>query len=645
MHDQRAIRTAWEVFLSEGRLLPGPKPVISESWERCRARGVWHRQSEAPLVGEPELFRLKSRNRRLLGAAKPALQRSSLLLSEASSMMLVADTQGFIVEAAGDRRVVEEGRRNHLEEGGRWDEGLIGTNAIGTALALGRPVCITGAEHFCQDVQRWSCAAAPIHHPSDGALLGIVDISGPIDRFHPQSLALAAALAHEIEISLGHRMKADHALLLQHFLSKRSVWLSDEILVLDHQGVLVHASEEARRRLDFRSDKDLETETRASIGAAEPEDWMRICRQRFPQASVDVVRQGGEAIGCLIVLHKRRSEAPARRSARPAAVKAMPGERSVTFDQIVGDSPAMRAVKEQARRLAVLPLPVLIEGETGVGKELFARAIKEARTPDGPFVPLNCGGMARDLVASELFGYVKGAFTGADEKGRPGRIEQADGGVLCLDEIGEMPVDLQAFLLRVLEDGIVYRIGSHDGHPVDIRLVSMTNRDLEAEIEAKRFRRDLYYRIAAVRLRVPALRERGADVIQLARHFIESAAARFGRNPPRLTADVEAALLAHAWPGNVRELRNVVEAMVAMAARDDELTMDDLPGTLRASGLMPRTSAPPPTAIRSVEKEAILARLDACGGNVTEAARQLGIARSTLYLRLAEFGLRSTSRR
>ncbi len=143
MHNQRAILAAWEVFLSEGRLLPGPKPVISESWERCRARGVWHRQSEAPLVGEPELFRLKSRNRRLLSAAKPALQRSSLLLSEASSMMLVADTQGFIVEAAGDRRVVEEGRRNHLEEGGRWDEGLIGTNAIGTALALGRPVCIT----------------------------------------------------------------------------------------------------------------------------------------------------------------------------------------------------------------------------------------------------------------------------------------------------------------------------------------------------------------------------------------------------------------------------------------------------------------------------------------------------------------------
>ncbi len=203
--------------------------------------------------------------------------------------------------------------------------------------------------------------------------------------------------------------------------------------------------------------------------------------------------------------------------------------------------------------------------------------------------------MARDLVASELFGYVKGAFTGADEKGRPGKIEQADGGVLCLDEIGEMPVDLQAFLLRVLEDGIVYRIGSHEGRAVDIRLVSMTNRDLEAEIEAKRFRRDLYYRIAAVRLRVPALRERGADVLQLAHHFVQGAATRFGRNPPRLTAGVEAALLAHPWPGNVRELRNVVEAMVALAARDDELTEDDLPGALQPNGLVQRKADLPPT--------------------------------------------------
>ncbi|MEL6062153.1 sigma-54-dependent Fis family transcriptional regulator [Methylobacterium sp. DCY52] len=622
--------------------MQGPPQAVSESWVRCRSQGVWHRLSEAPRVGEAELFRLKSRNRQLLGVARPTLQRSSHLLSDAASMVLLTDAQGLIIDAAGDRRVVEEGRRNHLEEGGRWNEALIGTNAIGTALTLGRPICIYGAEHFCQDVQRWSCAAAPIHDPGDRALLGIVDISGPADRFHPQSLAFAAALAREIEVSLGHGREAAHALLLLHFVSKRSVWLSDEILVLDHRGTVVHASEEARRRLDAGA--SLEQDARACIDGAEPESWAENCRRRFPQASLELVRQDGEAIGCLIVLHGRHASTGPRRSNRTAPLKVAPGERSVSFDAIIGDSPAMRAVKERAGRLATLPLPVLIEGETGVGKELFARAIKQARTPDGPFVPLNCGGMARDLVASELFGYVRGAFTGADEKGRPGRIEQADGGVLCLDEIGEMPLDLQAYLLRVLEDGIVYRLGSHEGRTVDFRLVSMTNRDLEAEIEAKRFRRDLFYRIAAVRLRIPALRERGTDVLLLARHFIRNAAERFGRKVPRLTATLEATLLAHPWPGNVRELRNVLEAAVAMAARDDELTEADLPDLPRASVIAARSADASSSNLHAIERAAILAKLDACGGNVTETARQLGIARSTLYLRLAELGLRSSAR-
>lgn len=643
MHDQRAIRLAWETFLADGRLVPGPKQAISQSWERCRARGLWHRLSEAPLLGEPELFKLKSQNRLLLCGARPALQRSVQLLSESASMMLLTDRSGSIVEAVGDRRVVEEGRRNHLEEGGRWSEDLIGTNAIGTALMIGRPICINGAEHFCQDVQRWSCAAVPVHHPGDNKLLGVVDISGPIDRFHPQSLALAAALAREIEVSLGQQAEAEHALLLQHFLSKRSVWLNNAILVLDRRGSLIHASDEFRRRVDCASHGELEKETWPLIGASEPETWAETYRRRFPQASIEVVRHEGEAIGCVIVLHPPRIKA-AEPPARSAAIKAAPGERRVTFDDIIGDSPAMSAVKERARRLASLPLPVLIEGETGVGKELFARAIKQAQRPEGPFIPLNCGGMARDLVASELFGYVRGAFTGADEKGRQGRIEQADGGVLCLDEIGEMPLDLQAYLLRVLEDGVVYRVGGHDGHPVDVRLVSMTNRDLEAEIDAKRFRQDLYYRIAAVRLRVPALRERGADVFQLAHHFARSAAIRFGRtSPPRFTAGVEAALAAHHWPGNVRELRNVVEAMVAMAVRDDELTEDDLPTDLVSGGALSRT-IPPAADLKATERDAILATLEACGGNVTKAARQLGIARSTLYLRLAAFGVRSNGR-
>lgn len=638
--EQHAIRAAWERFLADG---VGPASVprsLAASWERSRARGIGIDLTEAPLAEEPEIYRRRSHNAALLSAARPALERSGLFLAEASSMMILADASGFIVETAGDPRVVDKGRRNHLETGGRWEESIIGTNAIGTALVEGRPTQIRGAEHFCEDVQRWTCAAMPVRHPIDGELLGVVDISGPVVSFNPQSLALAVTTGQEIEAALGKAARIEHEVLLRHFVSKRSIWVSEEMLVVDRRGFLVHAAQNTRQKLDVATPEALAQEIKRLIGEASLEAWEENCRRRFPNASLEIVRKEGEAVGCVIVMHQAR--------ARPAAVSSsrVAVESDVGFDQIIGESAPMREAREKARKLAANALPVLIEGETGVGKELFARAIKSASPAvDGPFVPLNCGGMPRDLIASELFGYAKGAFTGADEHGRAGKIEKANGGVLCLDEIGEMPLDLQSYLLRILEDGIVYRVGEHEGRHVDIRILSMTNRDLLAEVDAGRFRRDLYYRIAAARIRVPPLRERGEDVLLLAERFAAAAAAKLGRGAPSFSDDVHALLRNYAWPGNVRELRNIVDSMVALA-ESDRLNVDDLPPEIRAASAMAATPgsepAAPPTAaiagdLRAAERFAILAQVDACGGNLTAAARRLGIARSTLYVRLAEY--------
>jgi DNA-binding NtrC family response regulator len=308
------------------------------------------------------------------------------------------------------------------------------------------------------------------------------------------------------------------------------------------------------------------------------------------------------------------------------------------FDQILGESAAIREARERARKLAANTLSILIEGETGVGKELFARAIKGAGpNAEGPFVPVNCGGIPHDLIASELFGYAKGAFTGADEHGRAGKIEKASGGVLCLDEIGEMPLDLQAYLLRVLEDRMVYRIGEHEGRTVDIQVLSMTNRSLGAEMEAGRFRRDLYHRIAGARVRIPPLRERGDDILLLAERFATAAADKLGRVPVTFATDAAALMMAYRWPGNVRELRNVVETTVALAA-SGLIEADDLPDEVRT--VTPGQEPQPPVAgdLREAERQAILAQVRDCDGNLTQAARRLGIARSTLYLRLAKYG-------
>lgn len=641
MQEQRAVRRAWELFLERGGKPAGIGEAIAASWQRSRQLGIAAERAEAPLVGEPEVFRRRSLNAGLLKAARPALERSMRLLADASSMLILADAGGLIIETAGDPRVADLGRRNHLETGGRWEEGAIGTNAIGTALASAEAVQIHGAEHFCEDVQRWTCAAAPIRHPIDGELLGVIDISGLANPFNPQSLALAIATGREIEAALGQAAKGEHEILLRHFLSKRSLWVSEEMLVIDRRGCIVHPTEGAQRRLDGMPGDEIAKNLRSLIGATRSDSWEENCRRVFPNATLEIVHADGEAMGGILVMRE-----PRRRSSAPAAAAAGPqAEPRVSFAQIFGESAAMRAVKERARLLAEHSLQILIEGETGVGKELFARAIHSAGAkPDGPFVPVNCGGMARDLIASEIFGYDKGAFTGADEKGRAGKVEKAHGGLLCLDEIGEMPVDLQPYLLRVLEDGVVYRIGSHEARPVDVRVISMTNRDLLAEVAAGRFRRDLYYRVAAAKLSIPPLRERGDDVLLLAARFASAAATRRGRSAPTFSAEAQGRLLAYGWPGNVRELRNAIDSMIALSTSDC-LGEQDLPPEIRFHAA---ADAPSPAAsasdLKAIERTAILTEIQACGGNLTKAAARLGVARSTLYLRLAEYGLGKPTR-
>jgi sigma-54 dependent transcriptional regulator, acetoin dehydrogenase operon transcriptional activator AcoR len=628
---QHETRLAWEAFLLKGQAPQGISQSVASSWERSRKLGVAVERDEAPLAGEPEVFRRRSQNAMLLTAARPALRRSSLFLAEASSMMILSDPGGFIIETAGDPRIVDQGRRNHLEIGGNWAEGAIGTNAIGTALAEGRAIRILGAEHFCEDVQRWACAATPVCYPGDRELLGVVDISGPAQTFNPQSLALAVAISREMEASLDQALKLEHDFLWRYFVSKRSIWLSEEMLLVDSRGSLVHATEKALRTLDG----SLPDAVRAVVRTIPEARWADGFRQQFPNANLEVVKNEGQAIGCVVVLPRSRSRPPA-----PAPRAA--SNPSVGFDQILGESAAIREARERARKLAANTLPILIEGETGVGKELFARAIKGAGpNAEGPFVPVNCGGIPHDLIASELFGYAKGAFTGADEHGRAGKIEKASGGVLCLDEIGEMPLDLQAYLLRVLEDRMVYRIGEHEGRAVDIQILSMTNRSLGAEMEAGRFRRDLYHRIAGARVRIPPLRERGDDILLLAERFATAAADKLGRVAVTFSADATALMMAYRWPGNVRELRNIVETTVALV-ESGLIEADDLPDEVRTvtpgSDRTDDEQLPPVAGdLREAERQAILTQVRACDGNLTQAARRLGIARSTLYLRLAKY--------
>jgi DNA-binding NtrC family response regulator len=305
---------------------------------------------------------------------------------------------------------------------------------------------------------------------------------------------------------------------------------------------------------------------------------------------------------------------------------------------LIARSAAMRAVLEMVRRVAPAKANVLITGENGAGKGVVARALHGASDrADKAFMTINMGGLSESLFESELFGHVKGAFTDA-KSDRPGRFELADGGTLFLDEIGNVPVAQQAKLLRTLETGEFERLGSSRPRRADVRLISATNADLVAEVEAGRFRRDLYFRLNTVEISLPALRDRVEDIPVLARYFLRFHAERYRKNLSNFSSEADQLLLRYPWPGNVRELDHTVERAVLMAD-SDQIEAPDLGLVPAASATGSATAGLEQLTMEEIEKLLIKKALDRYGGNVRRAAEALGLSRSTFYRRLQEFGL------
>ena len=309
---------------------------------------------------------------------------------------------------------------------------------------------------------------------------------------------------------------------------------------------------------------------------------------------------------------------------------------------MIGSGSAMRSVYDMVSRVAASDASVLVQGETGTGKELVARAIHAASPQkDGPFVAINCAAVPSALIESELFGHAKGAFTDAKLQ-RTGLFRQAEGGTVFLDEIGELPIEMQPKLLRALQERTVRPVGSDSEIPFNVRVLAATNRNLEDEVEEKRFREDLYYRIAVVKIELPPLRERGGDVIELAAHCLRAIERRRGVPVPSMSPAVAEKLLGYSWPGNVRELENAMERAVALA-RFGELTVDDLPDRVRAYQadrfVVSVEAATELITMEEVERRYVIRAMTLLDGNKTRAAEVLGIDRRTLYRKLDRWGL------
>jgi transcriptional regulator of acetoin/glycerol metabolism len=668
-YDERATRKAWETFVTNGQeAAPCSRAlvrhVIERSWQRSVEVGVDARGRGSPESAAPELMHeLRERNRGLLSATRPTFQRISEILGDTATMVVITDHTGVILEVGGDPATIEAGHDIRLEVGASWCETVTGTNGIGTALVTGQPIYVHAAEHFCEGVKAWTCVGAPIRSPIDGSIVGIVDFSGPEDIFHRHNVALGIVAANHIKLALAEQARIERTRLLEACLAKVQGFAGgDGLVLLDSFGRIIHLSETAPMR--WRSlDQSVELKVGRQIIDFGSDGVRGDIASRLPEAlrgqSLEPLIVDGAVSGAVLVLGSRpRTPVPIGRTVvAPAAtaVDAVVAARQA----IVGRSEPLLDAIERAERAALGKSAILLEGETGVGKELFARLIHAAGMQTGkePFVAFNCGAVSKDLIGGELFGHAAGAFTGATRDGRPGRFETAQGGVLSLDEIGEMPLDLQPYLLRVLEERMVYRLGDSKPRQVDVHLVASTNRNLRQDVAEGRFRKDLYFRISAVKITIPPLRDRPGDVELLIDYFNRQISSTYGMEPLRFRDSVTDLLQTYNWPGNVRELRNLVENLALMSTTRI-VGVEDFPEDFIAD-LKPRHEAPRPQQGRGAAAASLqfgasaghdeIARLDeterrviqraiaASGGNMSVAAEKLGVSRSTLYRKLQHY--------
>jgi transcriptional regulator of acetoin/glycerol metabolism len=560
------------------------------------------------------------------------------------NMVVLADRQGTLIHTLGDAPFLERAERIALSNGASWQEQHRGTNAIGTALAENICVAVHGNQHFLQRHEFLTCAAAPIVSFS-GQLTGILDVSGDAREGHPHTLALVDTAARMIENQL---LLSECKRLLRVHLHAQVEGIgsvAEGILVVSDAGLVVGANRAGLAMLQLRPSELAQTHW-SSLADVRLEDLLSAHR-RGPQTPLSIRLRSGHRVFARAQL----GESVAPLGSHIATIETIPALQDALTRLDTGDA-QWRSAADKARRVLNKPIPILIEGESGVGKEFFARAIHDSsQRSSGPFIAINCAAIPENLIEAELFGYAAGAFTGARAQGNPGLLRQADGGTLFLDEIGDMPLALQTRLLRVLQERSVSPLGGGANVEVDFALVCATHGPLRAASDAGAFRDDLFYRINGLMLRLPPLRER-SDLATLASNILREV------NPAGsvlLADEVLKKMQRYHWPGNLRQLSSVLRTASAMLASHehcidwahlpDDLAEDLLattaPETNRAENqnTKPASNAADSRAPDNLEQHArLLVKqvLQAHGGNVSQAARALGISRQTLYKKLKQ---------
>ncbi|NKF20859.1 sigma-54-dependent Fis family transcriptional regulator [Solimonas marina] len=587
--------------------------VVVRSWERSRRRGL--AASDKVLfnhVSYSDQRRVADANRALIAHVEPELQRLYAALGQADWIVACVNAQGMVVRSLGAERPTCRDIGPALRTGVDLSEDIAGTTGPSCALIEARPVVISGPEHFLDEARRYSCVAVPILDPA-GAVVGALDASRHHDGRRSGILEPLALAVRSIENGMVAALPGALRIAV-HYVPELAASQMRGILAFSADGELLGANPFARQLLEFDVGRRMDFDSLFGRPFAGLMDTLR----RNGNTAVLLETAGGVRVHARFDVDALRPAAGVPAAARAAA----------STDRL----PSRASSADIAQRAFDRDVPVLIGGETGTGKEVLARRLHEnGPRRDGPFIAINCSAMPASLIESELFGYEAGAFTGARRGGMVGKFEQANGGTLFLDEIGDMPLELQTRLLRVLQEHELTRLGGGSLVKLDFSLICATHSDLVAMVARQQFRSDLYYRINGLRVILPPLRER-KDIDELIGQLLTDESGALAA--PRLSAAARSALLRYPWPGNIRELQQALRLGVALA-ENGEIDLPHLPVEIGQCGAAQVGMG----LLERAEVEAVRAAMRQHGGNVSAAARSLGIARATLYRKLRQFDL------
>lgn len=632
-----SLNEIWSRYIKTGELDERINPIIAKSWEKCRQHGLDPMGGLGKRADEIVFRSILSENKDLLDTALPVMQSVYEIVEQSHFLLVLTDSVGYILETIGDPAVQEMSQDLRFLKGSLWSDLEVGSNAIGIALDYDTAIQTVGAEHYGWPHHNWTCSAAPIHG-ANGEVIGCLDLSGDVHSAHPHTLGLVVAAAFSIETML---IQLQSTRLMREALDGSE----GSIILLNDQFRPIWLNQAAEKFLGLSMEGLEDQDFREMLPDV---DWTQL--QQWNQTEKYVTNDTRLLVkkcvyDCSAVItptleadNRIFTVTLKRQDHLIDSVNKVSGNRAnYTFSSILAEDPLMRKTIQLAQKYARYDGIVLIEGESGTGKELFAQAIhNESSRCKGPFVAVNCASLPRDLIESELFGYEKGAFTGALREGNPGKFELANHGTLFLDEIGEMPLEFQAKLLRVVESLKVRRIGGTQERVLDVRIIAATNRSLHLESEQGRFRQDLYFRLNVLKLDIPPLRERPQDIIQCATAFLERFNQRYPKQRKEMSAEYIEALKEYNWPGNVRELQNSMERTF-YSSSETVLTIEDFQYVVGKAQRFAKTADNPASA--GDERGRLMQMLQAAHGQVEAAARELGVSRATLYRMCKRYGI------